>query len=194
MTAQFRDHIAGQAIIEPYGTSDPTPVYGNSRYQYAPTGYILNGSGHYSSSQCESLNPAVFGPSSHYGYFLDAVTDYAAAEYANRPPASTSYSGFATPTTTNMNRSPLHRIPSLSRNAVASSDPYPIVNRPLPTTQLHSCAMCGRLFKRKGDMERHARSHSGPRNWKCQTAGCNKEFYRKDKLVDHSKIHQTNGQ
>ena len=49
----------------------------------------------------------------------------------------------------------------------------------------HACPFgCGKSFGRKGDMERHARVHSAPTLW-CHAAGCNRGFYRKDKLDEH---------
>ena len=49
----------------------------------------------------------------------------------------------------------------------------------------HACPSgCGKSFRRKGDMERHAGVHSAPTLW-CPAAGCNRGFYRKDKLDEH---------
>ena len=49
----------------------------------------------------------------------------------------------------------------------------------------HACPSgCGKSFRRKGDMERHARVHSASTLW-CHVAGCNRGFYRKDKLDEH---------
>ena len=45
---------------------------------------------------------------------------------------------------------------------------------------------CGRSFTRKGDMERHAKSH-GERNLWCSVSGCHSRFYRTDKLKEHVK-------
>ena len=55
----------------------------------------------------------------------------------------------------------------------------------------HACRFgCGKSFRRKGDMERHAGVHSAPTLW-CQVADCNSAFYRKDKLDEHvSKKHR----
>ena len=56
----------------------------------------------------------------------------------------------------------------------------------------HACRFgCGKSFRRKGDMERHAGVHSARTLW-CQVAGCNSAFYRKDKLDEHVlKKHRT---
>ena len=49
----------------------------------------------------------------------------------------------------------------------------------------HACPFdCGKSFRRKGDMERHAGVHSDP-TLLCHVAGCNRSFYRKDKLDEH---------
>ena len=50
------------------------------------------------------------------------------------------------------------------------------------------CPSCGKVFTRNGDMKRHEGVHGGPSIW-CGFRGCNKGFYRKDKLKDHQKSH-----
>lgn len=39
-------------------------------------------------------------------------------------------------------------------------------------------------FGRPGEYRRHMKKHNGPR-YLCNEAGCNKGFYRRDKLRDH---------
>ena len=56
-----------------------------------------------------------------------------------------------------------------------------------PFVKSHACWVCGKAFKRKGDMERHSRTHAGPTLF-CGVSGCNHlGFNRKDKLRDHLK-------
>ena len=55
----------------------------------------------------------------------------------------------------------------------------------------HFCPSgCGKSFTREADMQRHNRLHRPPTLW-CDVQGCNKSFYRKDKLMDHySRMHK----
>ncbi|MCJ1249261.1 hypothetical protein MMC30_006484 [Trapelia coarctata] len=78
------------------------------------------------------------------------------------------------------------------RSALAG-DPFlaprsvPVLNEK-PYTCLYNC---GKAYARKGDMERHARSHEPPGLW-CVVEGCRfqvKGFHRKDKFADHLKTH-----
>ncbi|OCL12725.1 hypothetical protein AOQ84DRAFT_276547, partial [Glonium stellatum] len=46
---------------------------------------------------------------------------------------------------------------------------------------------CGRSFNRHTDRERHMRVHSEERKFVCIVPGCQRRFYRKDKLLDHSR-------
>jgi len=74
-----------------------------------------------------------------------------------------------------------------------STQPEAISNTADPSmtnAKPHSCPYgCGKSFARKGDMERHARAH-GPSSLWCDVDGCNKGFYRKDKLKEHQRKHQ----
>ena len=58
-------------------------------------------------------------------------------------------------------------------------------------TKFYPCLRCDKTFKRKGDMERHARGHGPPTHF-CEFPSCKfhtKGFSRKDKLADHMKVH-----
>lgn len=72
-----------------------------------------------------------------------------------------------------------------------STQPQAISNTADPSmrnAKPHSCPSCGKSFARKGDMERHARAH-GPSSLWCNANGCNKGFYRSDKLREHLRRH-----
>lgn len=48
------------------------------------------------------------------------------------------------------------------------------------------CTTCGKNYSRKSDMKRHAKKHSGKREFQCDVAGCKyKGSDRKDKLEQH---------
>lgn len=70
----------------------------------------------------------------------------------------------------------------------------PIPTNASPTSaKPYPCSFgCGQFFARKGDMERHARTHGPPTLW-CDVDGCTRQkgFHRKDKLRDHRKTHES---
>ncbi|MCJ1352295.1 MAG: hypothetical protein MMC33_002279 [Icmadophila ericetorum] len=77
--------------------------------------------------------------------------------------------------------------PPTLRFSVTSSSLLPTPRRTLRPI----CPRCPKTFKRKSDMERHARVHELPTHF-CGIVRCKyntRGFYRKDKLTDHMKIH-----
>ena len=50
---------------------------------------------------------------------------------------------------------------------------------------------CNTTIRRPGDFRRHMKKHAAP-EFKCIVKGCNKEFYRLDKLRVHVKVHGHN--
>lgn len=68
---------------------------------------------------------------------------------------------------------------------------YPEPFKESHRTRSYPCLECDKLFKRKGDMERHARGHRAPTHF-CKFISCKfhtKGFSRKDKLANHMKVH-----
>ena len=70
----------------------------------------------------------------------------------------------------------------------ASFDSAPVATR---ARSVHRCSHCMLSFTRAGDLRRHSLTHNpdAPR-LACNAAGCHRQFKRKDKLVDHMKIHR----
>lgn len=77
--------------------------------------------------------------------------------------------------------------PSSSPRRVADTEPR---TRP-PKSRKYQCthsACTARSFRRRSDRDRHMRKHN-PRErvFVCKELDCEKRFYRKDKLLDHSR-------
>ncbi|KAF2654871.1 hypothetical protein K491DRAFT_693412 [Lophiostoma macrostomum CBS 122681] len=49
---------------------------------------------------------------------------------------------------------------------------------------------CKSTFRRPAEFRRHMRKHETPQ-FQCLFNGCDKKFYRKDKAMAHSKVHET---
>ncbi|CAO3693936.1 unnamed protein product [Rhizopus stolonifer] len=55
----------------------------------------------------------------------------------------------------------------------------------------HACDICGRLFKRTQELDRHQFCHTGERRFFCNHPGCqSKGFTRKDALIRHTRCHK----
>ena len=124
----------------------------------------------------------------HDTQYLDFFENPAITDYTVNQPAQTISDDFANSGLNTFPTSPLHNINLGVQDAsglASTNDALVVLPRP------HICPVCGRSIMRKGDMERHHRSH-GPRDLKCPLEQCGKGFYRKDKLVDHLKTHRTN--
>jgi len=92
--------------------------------------------------------------------------------------------------------------PSVMPNNVVGEDPnHSNLETAVPSSVTKKKYTCPeetckrRTFKRKADLERHNRTHTGERRFECKFEGCNrvgkKAFTRRDKLVDHQrKIHK----
>ncbi|KAM4687732.1 uncharacterized protein O3C94_006183 [Discoglossus pictus] len=55
------------------------------------------------------------------------------------------------------------------------------------TNNTYSCPICGKRFKRKGNMDSHRICHTGVRSFECLE--CGKKFLRKGSLVVHKRSH-----
>lgn len=50
----------------------------------------------------------------------------------------------------------------------------------------HTCEICGRAFKKRYDLKRHERMHTGVKPYSCSV--CFKQFSRKDNYVTHIRM------
>ena len=86
--------------------------------------------------------------------------------------------------------------------ATTQPDPLTLASFPLPRqaeARLTGCGDagfrcprgCNTTIRRPGDFRRHMKKHAAP-EFKCIVKGCNKEFYRLDKLRVHVKVHGHN--
>lgn len=60
---------------------------------------------------------------------------------------------------------------------------------PNPPSNLTTCEVCKKVFKRKEHLMQHLKSHVGLRPFKCDQVGCNKSFSRKEHLMRHIVSH-----
>lgn len=56
-------------------------------------------------------------------------------------------------------------------------------------TEVPTCSVCDKVFKRKEHLAQHMKLHLGLRPFKCDEANCNKSFSRKEHLMRHVVSH-----
>lgn len=58
-----------------------------------------------------------------------------------------------------------------------------------PKTEVPTCEICDKVFKRKEHLAQHLKLHLGLRPFKCEEPNCNKTFSRKEHLMRHCVSH-----
>ncbi|XP_060880467.1 zinc finger protein 665-like isoform X3 [Metopolophium dirhodum] len=74
-------------------------------------------------------------------------------------------------------------VPNIATNSEERT--ISITEKPLPKV----CQFCEKIFKKNADLERHERTHTGDRPYKCDDQDCNKAFATKSSLEYHKITH-----
>jgi hypothetical protein len=91
------------------------------------------------------------------------------------PPSSASYAPLGPPSSS-----------SSSKHAGAVSAP---AAAKAPRPKRHLCTVCNALFRYVGDLNKHTRTHTGQRPFKCTHVGCEAAFANSSNLTVHMRIH-----
>ncbi|XP_060093583.1 zinc finger and SCAN domain-containing protein 31-like [Heteronotia binoei] len=61
------------------------------------------------------------------------------------------------------------------------------LNRTHAGEKQHECSVCGKIFRRRSDLNSHQRTHTGEKPYPC--VNCGKRFNRSTNLISHQRIH-----
>jgi hypothetical protein len=128
-----------------------------------------------------STEDAVAGASSSNSANIDIFFD----DFVNFDPAASEqgHEGFRMTAALEQDIDVQPTVPDVSRSASSALVTPADGNNPR-----YRCPGCTKSFSRRGDRDRHARSHdSNARRFPCPAPHCSREFTRKDKLLDHQR-------
>lgn len=74
---------------------------------------------------------------------------------------------------------------SVTTTTTASSATINNTNAAKTSTEVPTCDVCEKVFKRKEHLAQHVKLHLGLRPFKCEEQNCNKAFSRKEHLMRH---------
>ncbi|KAK9764383.1 hypothetical protein K7432_008155 [Basidiobolus ranarum] len=55
--------------------------------------------------------------------------------------------------------------------------------------QTYNCPVCDKMFLRSDNLNRHIKTHTGEKPYRCEYPDCHKQFSRSDELKRHFKVH-----
>lgn len=92
-----------------------------------------------------------------------------------------------TDSTTAMTADESHEITNTPRSA--STPPKPISSSSASNGSVHACDFCGKKFRFQGNLLVHRRSHTGEKEFKCNS--CDFTCFQASKFKQHLKVHST---
>lgn len=83
----------------------------------------------------------------------------------------------------------LIKTPSMASTTSTTTTTSTSLTAAAKASEVPTCAVCDKVFKRKEHLAQHMKLHLGLRPFKCDEANCNKSFSRKEHLMRHVVSH-----